>query len=252
MKKGEFLVRTEPPGATIYFDGKSVGKGLYEAKGLTPGPYKIRVIKEGYEAWEGDLVVEAGKKAELLPKLKEIDWAQRSCEAPIWNLGDRWTYKDSAGRFWSNQVFEIREDLFIMRWEGDRDLWGYDKKSLNCHYLIDRSGKKVRNTDPLKNIFDFPLAVGKKWKYATEFGSTSLVNEFKVEGVEEIKTPAGTFKAYKIYFRQTVMSRMTSGWVRYWYSPAVNWWIKREVEKSPHWATAYGLQSAELYYYTLK
>jgi hypothetical protein len=78
------------------------------------------------------------------------------------------------------------------------------------------------------------------------------VNEFKVEGVEEINTAAGTFKAHKIYFRQTEMSRMASGWIRYWYAPAAKFWIKREVEKSPYWARAYGLQSAELYYYSLK
>jgi hypothetical protein len=78
------------------------------------------------------------------------------------------------------------------------------------------------------------------------------VNEFKVEGVEEINTAAGMFKAYKIHFRQTEMSRMASGWIRYWYAPAAKFWIKREVEKSPYWARAYGLQSAELYSYSSK
>jgi uncharacterized membrane protein len=79
MKKGEVLVRTEPTGALIYFGGKSVGTGSYEGKGLSPGPFKIRATKEGYEAWEGDVVVEGGKKAEVLAKLNEIDWGQRSC-----------------------------------------------------------------------------------------------------------------------------------------------------------------------------
>jgi hypothetical protein len=88
--------------------------------------------------------------------------------------------------------------------------------------------------------------------YSTESGGTNIVNELRIEGVEEVKTPAGTFKAYRIYYQQTEMSRMTRGWVRFWYAPAVKWWVKREVEKSSYWARAYGLQSAELYYYTLK
>ena len=252
MKKGDLLVRTEPSEASIYVGGKSVGTGFYEGKDLSPGSYKMRVTKEGYEAWEGDGVVEAGKKAEILPKLKEIDWSQRSCEAPVWNLGDSWTYRDAAGKFWSHQVFEIKENLFIMRMEGDRDLYAFDKKTLSCHYLIDRSGRRVRHSDPLKNIFDFPLFIGKKWSYSTESGGANYANQFKAEAVEEVRTPAGTFKAYKIYHKQTEMSRMTSGWVRYWYSPAVRWWIKREVEPSAYWARAYGLQNAELHYYRSK
>jgi len=229
-----------------------VGPRNYVEKEFSPGSYKMRVTKEGYEAWEGDVVVEAGKKAEILPKLKEIDWSQRSCEAPVWNLGDSWTYRDAAGKFLSNQVFEIKENLFIMRMEGDRDLYAFDKKTLSCHYLIDRSGRRVRHSDPFKNIFDFPLFIGKKWSYNTESGGANYVNQFKAEAVEEVRTPAGTFKAYKIYHKQTEMSRMTSGWVRYWYSPVVRWWIKREVEPSAHWARAYGLQNAELHYYRSK
>ena len=252
MKGGELLVRTEPSGALIYLGGKSVGTGSYEGKELSAGPYKIRVTKEGYEAWEGDVVIEGGKKAEVLAKLKEIDWAQRSCEAPVWNLGDSWTYKDAAGKFWSNQVFEIKEGLYILRIEGDRDLYAYDMKTMNCNFLIPRSGNKVKNTGAFKNIFDFPLIVGKRWRYSTESGGTSIVNEFKTEGVEEVRTPAGTFQSYKIYYQQTEMSRMARGWVRLWYAPAVKWWVKREVEKSPYWARVYGLQNAELIYYRLK
>ncbi len=250
-KEGELFVRTEPSGAVIYLDGKSVGMGSYERKGLSPGTYKIRVVKEGYEAWEEEATVEPDKKSEIFSKLKEIDWSKRSCDAPVWNLGDSWTYRDGAGKFWSNQVFEVREDLFLVRIEGDRDLYAYDRKTMNCNYLIDRNGRKVRNLEALKNIFNFPLVIGKKWRYSTESGGTNIVNELGVEGVEEVNTPAGTFLAYKIYYKQTEMFRMNSGWIRYWYAPAVKWWIKREVEKSSYWARAYRLQNAVLYYYRL-
>jgi hypothetical protein len=252
MKKGELFIQAEPSGASIYLEGKSIGMGSYEGKELSPGPYKIRVVKEGYVSWEGEATVEPGKKAEVFSKLKEIDWSQRSCEAPVWNLGDSWTFRDAAGRFWSHQVFEIKEDLFILRMEGDRDLYAYEKKTLNCNYYIARGSRKVKDTDPLKNIFDFPLFVGKKWKYTTESRVASNVNEFRVEGVEEVETPAGRYSAYKIYFRQTETTRNTSGWIRYWYSPVVKWWVKREVEESAYWGSAYGLQNAELHYFRLR
>jgi hypothetical protein len=251
-KEGELFIRAEPAGALIYLDGKSVGMDSYERKGLSPGTYGIRVIKEGYETWEGEATVEPDQRREVFSKLKEIDWSKRSCDAPVWNLGNTWTYRDGAGKFWSNQVFEIREDVFLVRVEGDRDLYAYDRKTMNCNYLIDRNGRKVKNPHPFKNIFSFPLVIGKKWRYSTESGGTHIVNELSVEGVEEVDTPAGRFLAYKIYYKQTEMSRMNSGRVRFWYAPAVKWWIKREVETSSYWAREYGLPNAVLYYYILR
>jgi hypothetical protein len=110
---------------------------------------------------------------------------------------------------------------------------------------------KGRNRQDFKNIFNFPLVIGKKWRYSTESSDTNIGNELSVEGVEEVNTPAGTFLVYKIYYKQTEMSRMNSGWVRYWYAPAVKWWIKREVERSSYWARDYSLQNTVLYYYRL-
>ena len=53
-----------------------------------------------------------------------------------------------------------------------------------------------------------------------------LLNEFKVEGLEDVKTPAGTFVAYRIFHRQKVqppiqkeVAGRDEGRVRYWYSP---------------------------------
>ncbi len=167
VRKGELSVRTEPPGAKIYLGGKLVGTSSYEGKELSPGSYKVRVIKEGYEPWEKEVVVEAGKKAEVFAKLIEKDWTQERCEAPLWNVGDRWKYKDSRGVTWTQEIVDIREDSYIMRIGDRKDLFAYDKRTMNCDFLFDSSGRKVKNTGPLRKLFDFPLFVGKKWKDQT-------------------------------------------------------------------------------------
>jgi hypothetical protein len=101
--------------------------------------------------------------------------------------------------------------------------------------------------------------IGKKWSDTTttvpSFSKqeASFLSEFQVEGIEEITTPAGTFKAFKIYYKQTVTSpQRGSGWVRIWYSPVVKTWIKREVEKSPFWRKVTWLHDTELISYELK
>jgi hypothetical protein len=56
----------------------------------------------------------------------------------------------------------------------------------------------------------------------------------------------------KRFIPQKEVLEMNSGWVRYWYAPAVKWWIKREVETSSYWARDYRLQDAILYFPSIK
>jgi hypothetical protein len=70
VRGGDLVVHTAPPGASIYLDGKLVGTSPYDGKGLSPGTYRIRVIKEGFETWERVENVEAGKRVEVIAQLK--------------------------------------------------------------------------------------------------------------------------------------------------------------------------------------
>ena len=273
---GALLVNTDPPGATIFIDGKPVGVSPYEGKDLPSGTHQIKVIKEDYETWEREVVVEAGKGVEVftmlrekkkaeppkakepkvigIPKVpRELDLAKKSCEAPVWKLGEKWTYKNVTGVIWTKEVVEVTEDLFITKTTGIKPLFGYDKKTLKCTFIIE-DGKKVKNTDPFRGFFDFPIFVGKKWSYP----SKSTPNENKVEGVEEIIVPAGSFMAYKIYYVQKRKEPSprpdmpAEGWQRYWFSPEVKNYVKREIEKSGFWDDVKGLYDAELISYSLK
>ena len=283
---GALLVNTDPPGATIFIDGKPVGVSPYEGKDLPSGTHKIKVIKEGYETWEREVVVETGKEIEVFtmlrekrkevtlpsppvkaepPKAKEpkvteipkvpqkLDLSQKSCDAPIWNVGDKWTYKKVTGEIWTNEIVDIKEDVFISKIQGTQDLSAYDKKTLNYVFKIGRDGRKVDNTnDAFKNLFNFPIFVGKRWTYSTPWRNYNILSEFEIRGVQEVETPAGKFMAYEIYYKQKVLNLSKEGWVRYWYSPQVKAWVKREVEKTPYWAQSTWLRDTELISYKLK
>jgi hypothetical protein len=210
-------------------------------------------VKEGYETWKKDLRVEPGKKIEVLAKLEEIDWTKKSCGAPVWNIGDKWTYKNTKGEIYTCEVVKIEEDLYVAKIEGQRHLLGYDKKTMNNNFFVETSGKRVENRTPFRKLYDFPIVIGKKWSDTTTSVTSvskteaTFSSDFQIEGIEEITTPAGTFKAFKIYYKQTVISpQRGSGWVRIWYSPVIKNWIRREVEKSPFWRKATWLQDAEL------
>jgi hypothetical protein len=72
VRKGELVIRSVPTKATIYLNEKSVGTSPYEGKGLSPGKYKVRVTKEGYEPWGEEVTVNADERVEVLASLKSI------------------------------------------------------------------------------------------------------------------------------------------------------------------------------------
>jgi hypothetical protein len=72
---------------------------------------------------------------------KEI---QERCEAPVWDVGDKWIYKSAEGGLRIRQTLDIKEDLFIMKISESQNLRAYDKKTMNLKFLVEKSGKKVK------------------------------------------------------------------------------------------------------------
>jgi hypothetical protein len=184
-------------------------------------------------------------------------WSQEKIEAPVLNVGDKWTYKNADGTIYADEVVGVRDDVFILKLGDDKYMYkdylhAYDRKTMNLKSWIDAYGKEVRADVFTRNLLDFPIFVGKKWGD----GATYWFVDFKVESIEEVITPAGTFKAYKIYCR--VESKRTGGgaagvgWIRFWYSPQVKKVVKRVYEKSRYWSGYISNQDAELISYELK
>jgi len=174
------------------------------------------------------------------------------CEAPVWNVGDEWTYKEAGGGTWGVEVKDVTEDLYIVKYS--KGLYAYDKKTLNVKYSIEDGGRRIKFTEARRKLFDFPILIGKNWRDRSTLPiggiEVDFLNEFKIEGVDEVATSAGTFNAYRIFWKQTNMYVFGSGWVRFWYSPEVKIWIKREFEKSSFWAPIY--KDTELISFKLK
>jgi sulfatase modifying factor 1 len=72
VKAGGLVIQTEPIGAAILINGKSVGVSPYEEKEVSPGSYQIRILKEGYEAWDREVAVKLGKREEVFAQLKKL------------------------------------------------------------------------------------------------------------------------------------------------------------------------------------
>lgn len=186
-------------------------------------------------------------------------WSQEKCEAPVWKIGDKWTYKDATGAIFSSEVLEVKEDVFVMKNEATQNVAAIDKKTMNLKFFIGPEGRKVQAKGVLKKFNDFPLFVGKKWtdNFTVESRrdmtqSINILCDLKVEDIAEVKTPAGTFKTYVIYLKQgTPAYGGRYGWMRRWYSPEVKAWVKREYEKSDYWLES-KMQDAELISYELK
>jgi hypothetical protein len=155
----------------------------------------------------------------------------RIAEQPTWTAGESWTYRgrrDGATYTITRKV--LREGLFQGReaYEieaGDAHYW-YTKK---LGYLAKTSGgRTVRHASPPED-WQWPLQVGKSWSATvtwTDAGEPErrfvLTSVWTVEAYEDVKTPAGSFKAFKVSRRELESGASQE----FWYSPAVAGWVK--------------------------
>lgn len=142
-----------------------------------------------------------------------------------YSIGEKWVW------YWSRSVEgEVRAEgkdiQEVVDYNGDLGFWnGVDTTHIS----------KELNQKPSDTPFrDWPLFVGKKWKYVSEWennegtkGKTS--QDVEVVSFEELEVKAGKFKAYKIEYKGLVTNSrgfkgsMTDIW---WYSPELKTYIK--------------------------
>lgn len=142
-----------------------------------------------------------------------------------YQIGEKWTWK------WERKVKgEVRaegEDLQeVVKYNGTLGLWnGVDT------IQIPIAANKNQGSAPFRN---WPLEVGKKWKYVSEWenneGTTGKTSQdVEIVSFEELNVEAGKFMAYKIEYKGIVTNsrgfkgEMTDIW---WYSPKLKTYIK--------------------------
>jgi len=160
-----------------------------------------------------------------------------------YKIGEKWIWK------WSRSVEgEVRaegEDIQeVVDYNGDLGLWnGIDTVKVST--TLDQ---KLSST-PFRS---WPLHVGKKWKYESEWenneGTTGKTSQdVEIVSYEELNVEAGKFMAYKIEYKGIVTNsrgfkgKMSDTW---WYSPDLKTYIKHINNDG------YGIYINELTYYS--
>lgn len=63
-------ITSVPDGAIVWISDNQVGRTPYTDPQMQPGPYDVRLEKEGYQSWRRDVSLEAGKETVLDPTLQ--------------------------------------------------------------------------------------------------------------------------------------------------------------------------------------
>jgi hypothetical protein len=153
-------------------------------------------------------------------------------ERPTWNAGDSWTYRGRGPSGTFNVTRKVlREGVFEGREAYEVDAGGthywYTKQ---LGYLARTKGDETTRLARPPEDWQWPIQVGKQWsaivawidRTDTQQQTYTLTSVWTVEVYEEVKTPAGTFKAFKVTRREIESGASQE----LWYSPEVKSWIK--------------------------
>ena len=166
-------------------------------------------------------------------------WAQEKVENPVWNVGDRWDF----GQEGFLEVVGVDKNGYVAKFSA-----GIFFKSTQGTVLFDKSSFNVLEGDKRKKyegahrrVLNFPLVTGKKWKDEVRilspdgFHHREGVENYKVQGWEEVMVPAGKFKAmkleYTLNYGPPAVGYIYESKAWYWYSPEVKYMVKGQYGK---------------------
>jgi hypothetical protein len=162
-----------------------------------------------------------------------------------------------SGSFGSGTYLIRFKSLGEQTWQG-RKVYAEDSPegTLLRDVTTNRWVANVKGSTPL-TIFDpplgwdYPIWVGKSWTqvYKFKFPKQTITAEtlWKVEAVEEIKVPAGTFKVFRVTYSDQGSNNQIM-----WWSPEFGIFIKVKFERTAKSSFGPGVREAELYSYDIK
>jgi len=165
----------------------------------------------------------------------------QTADAPQIRVGDRWWFVE----WYTVPSTTPNRDWTITSLDGTRILGTENGEPLVLTTDLNVS-ESPRSTASNPRDLDFPLTVGKRWQFDTDWtfkpkaskgrASISVV----VAAYERVTVPAGTFDAYRIESRERHSGRSPIGSVydaevlrTYWYAPEASAIVKR-VTKHPY------------------
>jgi hypothetical protein len=177
-----------------------------------------------------------------------ILFAQDKVDIPIWNVGDKWVFRDTSPYLDIQGAIEVvaaDQDTYTVEFSGDiciAETQGFEtiifeKSTLHRIYTL-RGNKREEYKMGKRTMFNFPLNPGKQWK--DEFSGASLIKGvgqfldfyqiYKVLGWEDVEVQAGKFKAIKLGITAGHGAKGSSSAAHfthlYWYSPDVKHFVK--------------------------
>ena len=173
----------------------------------------------------------------LMVFIPAIVCGQDKVQAPVWNIGDKWTIAGDV----TIMVVNADESSYSVKYltAGGESILIFEKSSLNRLYVMDKD-KRIPYEGRNKRLFNFPLDIGKNWK--DKFISKGALKEytyletFTVLGWEDIVVQAGKFKTVKIEYKQANADEPAKeGKLWYWYSPDVKYMVKCQYGKGDYW-----------------
>ena len=162
---------------------------------------------------------------------------------PELKIGDRWVFR--VLDLWKNEETETYERR-ITGVDGDNINLDRTTLSSTTDQVVGRPSKQQANAATWTVVnkqriegnyirFAFPLEVGKTWEYRYKFrlpNGEEVTHErrAKVEGWEEVRVPAGTFKALKVVHSGSWSSASARGTATetLWYAPGIKYPVRRE------------------------
>jgi hypothetical protein len=166
--------------------------------------------------------------------------AQEKVPAPVYKEGDVWIFNvapkkptENTRQLVGNYKVAYRGGKFVIVFPGgEKPQIKLDLSQLRS--MLDEPNDK-------KHFLQFPLYVGEEWNTAYEAASAGSLlpiarkAETKVSGTEEVATPAGMFRAFKIERFETGIKNQKRGGneqttYTYYYSPEVRAIVKFSYE----------------------
>jgi len=160
---------------------------------------------------------------------------EQVANSPKMVVGEQWVLKTHRG-LRTYKVIDVKSDgsfTFEVKNEEGLVLWNrhYDSnyQILGTDFIT--LGEKSKPGAPWERALNFPLFIGKKWQNETKGEGAgditrTFTNMWKVEKIEMVETPVGTFSAFRIHrsFRATGMKQDRDQ--IFWYSPEMKIVIK--------------------------
>ena len=160
-------------------------------------------------------------------------FSEEEATKPAYKTGDTWLFTSKAGGTTGSDPSRMLNGTYELSIvTGKLKIWtvtGSQKEELEPRPLV------LSCLLGYCASLNFPLTVGKQWKRnynATYIGSNQPIPRtatYEVKGIEQIATPAGTFRAFKLESDDRHSGR--DFWItNYWYSPETKSIVKYQFD----------------------